>query len=83
MYDATGGKIVSGRWQLAVSGINERKSFMHCKSKNGTRGKDPQQEGEEEREREREREGKREREGENEGGRERKEGIRYYMKLTR
>ena len=67
MYDATGGKIVSGRWQLAVSGINERKSFMHCKSKNGTRGKDPQQVGEEERERERERGRERTREGGREG----------------
>ena len=50
----------------AVSGINERKSFMHCKSKKGTRGKDPQQEG-----REREGGGKREREkggGGGEGG---------------
>ena len=40
----------------AVSGI---KSFMHCKSKKGMRGKDPQQEGERrERERERERGGR-------------------------
>ena len=49
--------------------VSDIKSFIHCKSKKGMRGKDPQQEGEREKGREGGREGGREREREErEGG---------------
>ena len=49
--------------------VSDIKKFIHCKSKKGMRGKDPQQEGEREKGRGREGEGeRRERERGREGG---------------